>query len=637
MEKHITIGVAGHVDHGKSALVRCMTGIDTDRLQEEKVRGLSIESGIAPLKLPSGQRVSLIDVPGHTDFLKNTIRGLNSVDMAILVVAADDGVMPQTLEHLEVLQFFKVKGGFVVLSKTDLVDEETLEIGRLEIKEALTGTIFEGKPVISFSAPDLTGLDDILFCIDGEIKDIPCKMTDTPMRLWIDQIKRFTGIGTVVSGTVLSGTLKQDDSLQLMPTGLITRARSMESHGKKISIAVAGQRVGVNLHKISVKAVKRGTALAEQGVVKPGYLLNVELQVLKRSGQTLKNRQRVRLYLGTSVTNAMAVLMDNKKLSPGDKGLVQFRLMKPIAALPRDPFVVSPLNLNTIIAGGTVLEVPQEKFREAKALTMIPCLKALQQGDMKEFVDCFFSRNQTRFITAGELAQATGLPITYFEAEISSRVSKGEFIYLKGEGAFKKDHYNSGKKEILNTIESVIRKNPLKKNLNAVEITNRLDTAFDEILLKKMLSELCDEGRLVKIDGGFQFQNLKGKFTKQQEHLLSLLFKYAQKTGVVPFSADTIWKLHDKKFEKDEIQNLLDYLYFQKKLIRLSDKRFLSLEALEEIKKSVKEFILHKRSITLADSKEILGYGRWGGVPVLDYLDKIGFTSRKGNERVLKK
>ncbi len=637
MEKHITIGVAGHVDHGKSALVRCLTGIDTDRLQEEKLRGLSIESGIAPLKLPSGQRVALIDVPGHTDFLKNTIRGLNSVDMAILVVAADDGVMPQTLEHLEVLQFFKVKGGFVVLSKTDLVDEETLEIGRLEIKEALRGTIFEGKPVISFSAPELTGLDDILFCIDGEIKDIPCKMTDTAMRLWIDQIKGFTGIGTVVSGTVLTGTLNQDDSLELMPAGLITRARSMESHGKKISRAVAGQRIGVNLHKIPVKEVKRGTALAEQGMVTPGYLLNVELRVLQRSGQTFKNRQRVKLYLGTSVTNAMAVLMDNKKLSSGDKGLVQFRLMKPIAALPGDPFVVSPLNLNTIIAGGTVLEVPQEKYREAKALTMIPYLKALQQGDMKEFVDCFFSRKQTGFVTARELSQATGLLITDFEAEISSRVSKGEFIYLKGEGAFKKDHYNSGKKYILNTIESVIRQDPLKKNLNAAEIANRLDTAFDEILLKKMLSELCSEGKLVKIDGGFQFQNLKGKFTEQQEHLLALLFEYAQKSGVVPFSADTIWKLHDKKFEKDEIKNLLDYLYFQKKLIRLSDKRFLSLDALEEIKKSVKEFILHKGSITLADSKEILGYGRWGGVPVFDYLDKIGFTSRKGNERVLKK
>lgn len=250
-------------------------------------------------------------------------------------------------------------------------------------------------------------------------------------------------------------------------------------------------------------------------------------------------------------------------------------------------------------------------------------------------MDRFFSRNYKQFISAKELAQTTGLSLTGLEAEISSRVSKGEFIYFKGKGAFKKDHYNSGKKEILNTIENVIRKNPLKKNLNATEISSKLETSFNEALLQKMFSQLCGEGRLMKIDGGFQFQNLKSKFSEQRQQLITLLLDYAQKSGIVPFSADTIWKLHDKKFEKNEIQKLLDYLYFQKKLIRLSDKRFLSLEALEEIKKNVKKFILQKGSITLADSKEILGYGRWGGVPVFDYLDKIGFTSRKGNERVL--
>ncbi|RZB30481.1 MAG: selenocysteine-specific elongation factor [Desulfobacteraceae bacterium Eth-SRB1] len=448
-------------------------------------------------------------------------------------------------------------------------------------------------------------------------------------------MKSFAGFGTVASGTVLSGTIRQDDWLHLLPSCIETRARSLETHHRKGHEAFPGQRVGINLHKVSLKEINRGMVLAKPGTVNPTYILNVDLHMLQSAKNPIRNRQRVKLYLGTSITNAMAVIMEKEQLEPGERGLVQFRIMKPVAALPKDPFVISPLNVNTVIAGGKILEIPHEKYRKVKARAVTPYLTALQSGDIKEFVDRFFSRNYKRLITARDISQATGLSFTGFEAEISSRVGKGEFIYFKGQGAFKKNYYNSGKKEILNTIENVIRQNPLKKNLNAAEIAGKLETSFDEALLQKMLSELCGEGSLMKIDGGFQFQNLKGKFSEQRQQLITLLLDYAQKSGVVPFSADTIWKLHDKKFEKDEIQKLLNYLYFQKKLIRLSDRRFLSLDALEEIKKNVKKFILQKGSITLADSKEILGYGRWGGVPVFDYLDKIGFTSRKGNERVL--
>jgi len=639
MEKHITIGVAGHVDHGKSALVRCLTGIDTDRLQEEKVRGLSIESGIAPLNLPTGAgvQIAMVDVPGHTDFLKNTIRGLNSVDMAILVVAADDGVMPQTLEHIQILDFFGVQDGFIVLSKADLVDEDTLELAELEIREALDGKFLDGKPVIRFSAIDRRGLDEIRKSIEEKAKKIPCKDLQAPFRLWIDQVKSFAGFGTVASGTVLSGTIRQDDTLHLLPSGIETRARSLETHHKKSPEAFPGQRVGINLHKVPLKEINRGMALAKPGTVNPTYILNVDLHVLQSAKNPIKNRQRVKLYLGTSITNAMAVIMEKEQLEPGERGLVQFRIMKPVAALPKDPFVISPLNVNTVIAGGKVLEIPHEKYRKVKARAVTPCLTALQSGDIKEFVDRFFSRNYKQLLSTRELAQTTGLSLTGLEAEISSRVSKGEFIYFKGKGAFKKNHYDSGKKKILNTIENVIRQNPLKKNLNAVEIASKLETSFDEALLQKMLSELCGENKLMKIDGGFQLQNLKGKFSEKREHLIALLLEYAQKSGVVPFSADTIWKLHDKKFEKDEIQKLLDYLYFQKKLIRLSDKRFLTPEAVEEIKLRVKRVIVEKGGLTLAGSKEILGYGRSVGVPVLEYLDSIGFTLRDGNKRILTK
>lgn len=271
MEKCITIGIAGHVDHGKTSLVRALTGIDTDRLKEEKQRGLSIEPGIAPLTLPSGESIALMDVPGHSDFLKNTIRGLSSVDLAVLVVAADDGVMPQTLDHLEVLKFLKAQGGFIVLSKTDLVDEETVGLAELEIREIVKDTFLEGKPVLPFSAIDNRGLPDILRSLEKEGKKAQGKSIKAPFRLWIDQVRTFSGFGTVVSGTIQTGVLKQDDLLQLQPTQKETRARFLEVHHQKVGQAVAGQRVGINLHKISVQEVSPGMVLASSGLHRSAF------------------------------------------------------------------------------------------------------------------------------------------------------------------------------------------------------------------------------------------------------------------------------------------------------------------------------------------------------------------------------
>ncbi|MBU1902662.1 MAG: selenocysteine-specific translation elongation factor, partial [Proteobacteria bacterium] len=362
MDKFVTVGIAGHVDHGKTSLVKAMTGIDTDRLQEEKRRGLSIESGIAPMGLSSGESVALVDVPGHTDFLKNTIRGLSGVDAAVLVVAADDGVMPQTREHIEILRFFGAETGFVVLNKADLVDEETLDLAELEVRELLEGSFLENSPIIPFSAVDRRGLDEIRTEIECLVEASPGKDVQAPFRLWIDQVKSFSGFGTVVSGTVASGKLVVNNPVQILPSGIETRARSLESHHHKINQVAAGQRAGVNLHKISANEVSRGMVLAEPGFITPGYILNVDIQALGSAKSSIKNRQRVKLYLGTSVTNALVVLMDKENLAPGEEGLAQLRLMKPVVAIPGDPFVICPLNIQSIMGGGRALEITWEKY-----------------------------------------------------------------------------------------------------------------------------------------------------------------------------------------------------------------------------------------------------------------------------------
>ncbi|SPD75309.1 Selenocysteine-specific elongation factor SelB [uncultured Desulfobacterium sp.] len=635
MEKHITIGVAGHVDHGKTAFVKCLTGIDTSRLQEEKRRGLSIESGIAPLKLPSGSQVAMVDVPGHTDFLKNTIRGLSSVDMAVLLVAADDGVMPQTVEHLRILDFFGVKGGFVVLSKADLVDNETLELAELETREILEGTFLEGTRVIPFSAIDRRGMQETLFHIEQETKRITVKNIQSPFRLWIDQVKSFAGYGTVVNGTIFSGVIKHNDSLILLPAGITTKARFLEVHHRQVAQAVAGQRAGVNLQNVPLKDVTRGMLLAEPGTINTTYLINVELQVLQGNKDPVKNRQRVMLYLGTSVTNTLVILIDKEKLKPGEKGLAQFRLLKPVAGLPRAPFVICLLNTQTVIGGGMVLEISEEKYRPAKAGTVIPRLNALKENNLKQFIEYALKSNPSRFIETSVLARSTGFQAHEIEAVIQGKVKIGELLSFKTSGVFDKRLYERIKADIQKFVEKSLHEDPLISGVKAMEIKKQLAPGIDELIFQGMLKELCDEEKLTRLDGGYRTQNVSLDLPPELSQLETLVLDYAKKSGIITFSADTIQNLQKKKLDKNKIEKLLRYLHFQEKLVHIFDGNYLSVQAFEEIKVKVAKVILQRGIFTIPDMKRIFGYTRSEGLPVLDYLDTIGFTRRKENGRIL--
>jgi selenocysteine-specific elongation factor len=636
MDNYITIGIAGHVDHGKTSLVRTLTGIDTDRLEEEKRRGLSIESGVAPLHSAARLSVALVDVPGHTDFIKNTIRGLSCVDMAILVVAADDGVMPQTREHLEILALFGAKTGFVVLSKVDMVDKETLELAELEIREAVGGTVFQGKPVIPFSALDRQGLAEIRSAIEAEAALLEVKSAGDPFRLWIDQVNRAAGFGTVVTGTILSGTLSQDDPLVLLPSGIETRARSLETHHKKVEQAYAGQRVGMNLHRVPMEEVTRGMLLAAQGFLNPSFLLNVDLKVLNTGIVPLRNRQRVKLYLGTSVTNTLVVLMEKQILQPGERGLAQLRLMKPVAALPRDPFVICPLNVNTVMGGGNVLEIPREKFRLVKAQRTLPYLSALKSCDLVNCVQQFFDAHTDQFLVPAELARTSGFSIDETMALLKEKERGGELLAFRDQGFFSKKRYDLLKKELPVILQDILSRDPMKRNVKAEELRCQLSPNLEEEPFQRMLSDLCRDGKLAKIDGGFQVSGVSLRLSAQQAKLAALCTNYAHQSGFAPFSADTVWKIHGTKFQKPDIEKMLSYLRNEGKLVRLKDGRYIPADRLEAIKEKVRGVVAANGVYTLDDLRNTLGYGRRIGVIVLEYLDSVGFTSRRGEGRVLR-
>lgn len=635
MNSGFTIGVAGHVDHGKTTLVKALTGIDTDRRAEEKARGLSIEAGVALLTLPSGNSCALIDVPGHTDFLKNAIRGLSGVDLAVLVVAADDGVMPQTREHLEILRFFKAAAGLVVLAKTDLVDEETLELAELEVNEMLTGTFLEGCPILRFSAKLPEQGKTIKQAIEGALTKLPGQQDHRPFRLWIDQVKSIPGHGTVVSGTVLSGCIHCRDEIEIQPAGIISRARSLESHARPVSRATAGHRVGINLHRVLLKDVRRGLSLGSPGTIRPTFILNAEIRVLAAAKTGIKNRQKVKIYLGTSVTNAVMVLMQGDVLDPGRAGLVQIRLARPIAALPMDSFVISPMNVKTIVAGGHVMETPREKYRAAKSGVMLSLLTALRSADAEAYVEKLSEHLKGTPITAKDLSAKTGLPQTAFERTINSKVQKGELFYIKGHGAIKKSHLSDLRRQFTSIMETAFDKDPMKKNVSLPEIAEHLEYRAADALLKITADALCEEGRITRLDGGYRPADAQTRLDAHHESLVSFLLDFMRDAGLTPISPTFFWKRHQSQFNRTKVARLFNYLLLQNRLIRLNDNRFLSPEAVEEIKRRVARTISQNGFVTLGDCKELFGYGRSGGAHVLDYLNHIGFTVRRGDKHFL--
>ena len=635
MEKHVTFGIAGHVDHGKTSLVRLLTGIDTDRLKEEKRRGLSIESGIAPMLASPDLTISLVDVPGHTDFLKNTIRGLSCVDAAALVIAADDGVMPQTKEHLEILSFFGTKKGFVVLSKADLVDEETLELARLEIEELVRDTFLERSKIVAFSAVDGRGLDEVREEIINTATIVPGKSLDAPFRLWIDQVKGFPGFGTVVSGTVLSGRLSENDAVAVLPAGIETRARSLQVHHKKVEGITAGQRAGINLHKISEREVTRGMLIAEPGTQEIARLLNVRLHVPSRVAQGLKDHQKIRLHIDTAVVNATLILMERNFLGQGEGGFAQMRLSHDLSACPGDTFLISPLNVQTLIGGGSILELTKEKFRMAKAARMIPYLNAVWRRDSDSFIELLIRLERNDLLDPVQITKTTGFGTDEIKSSLERKIGSGELISFGDAGSFPSERFNVLKEKLPTILAEILQENPLKQSASSEEIKARLAPSLDDIPFKVMLSRLVEGGEVVKKEGGFRLPNFSASLSGERQSLVDMLLAYAEESGFVPFSADTFWKLHRRQHNKNELQRLLDYLHNQGRLIRLNNRRYMTPRAMEEIKKKTCNLIKGKGSIGIGDCKEIMGYGRTVGVPVLEYLDSIGFTRRDGDKRTL--
>ena len=413
--KNIIIGTAGHIDHGKTALIKALTGKETDRWEEEKRRGITIDLGFTYFDLPSGDRAGIIDVPGHEKFVNNMLAGVIGMDLVMLVVAADEGFMPQTREHVDIMSQLGVEKSIVVLNKCDLVDDEWREMVKEEIKEDLVGSVFENAKIIEVSAATHEGIDDLVAEIVHMTKDevIPKDINTIP-RLPIDRSFSISGFGTVVTGTLISGSIKKDDVLEIFPTGKLGKVRSIQVHGKNVNQCFAGQRSAINISNIKKDEIKRGYVLAPESSMENTMMLDVKLNVLESSERILGNRCRLHLFTGTSQVLCRAVLLDTDEVGPGDSCYAQLRLEEEVAVRRGDKFIVRFYSPLETVGGGVILDANPSKKKPFNK-EHIEEIKRKEEGSHSDIIELLVKKHSETMITVKEIAKLTGLSIDEVE------------------------------------------------------------------------------------------------------------------------------------------------------------------------------------------------------------------------------
>ena len=630
-ERYITIGVAGHADHGKTTLIDMLT-VGPPEGHAEKIRpGLTVDMSVAPYRVNAAIHGALIDIPGHHRYIKNVLRGLSAVDMVVLVVAADDGVMPQTIEHITLLTALGVNHGIVVLSKADLVDQELLDLAKEDIKERLLNTSFHEKPIIPYSAVMGTGLHEIQRAIEKEAKKIPKKSMKGPFHLFIDTVKQFKGFGTVVCGTARSGKLKVDQSLLLFPNGVKTKARTLEAHHEKTSVVRAGQRVGVNLPKITVEDVKTGMLLTDRPSLTPTPFLNARIFPLKE----IKERQRVEISVGSAFVKAHYT-----EIAPvcatGDSGrFVQLKTEENLPCFVGDRVVLLRLDDKEIVGFGEVLERSSMKYRQAKKEGVLAYLTAMIAKDSLSIIQGYLTLRRDAPKTIEEISDYTGVDEEE-TARLIRKMADENRLILFDKGYYLKEEYEARLEETLRHFKDILAATPSLKSLNRETLFSRLKHRMCKELFTQAFSELIKRGAIAESGvNTYTLTNYSITLSPDQSRMAGLLLTHADENGLSPFTLKSFCERQPGKADRSRIKEILEFLCNNEQLIRVASDKYISREAMEQIKERVETTIHLNGRLHLTDSKDILGYGRTKGACIFDYLDTIGFTCREGNDRLL--
>lgn len=632
------IGTAGHVDHGKSTLVRALTGIDPDRLKEEKEREMTIDLGFAWLTLPSGLEVSIVDVPGHEDFIKNMLAGVGGIDLALFVVAADEGVMPQTREHLAILDLLQVTGGVVALTKSDLAENlEWLELVQEEVREQLVGTVLQDARIIPVSARTRQGLPDLLAEVDRLLQSQPPARDTGRPRMPIDRVFTIAGFGTVLTGTLTDGRLHVGDEVEILPQALRARVRGLQTHKTKVELAVPPTRLAVNLTGVSREQLQRGDVLTTPGWLRCTQTLDARLRLLKDAPRPLAHNVKLDFFTGTAQCEAQVRVLDRKEIAPGEQSWVQLVLPAPVCVVKGDRFIIRQPSPSLTLGGGFVVDpFPQRRHRRFQA-EVTQRLERLTHGTPEEILLQELEREQPR--EAMTLVQHSTLGSELATQTLRLLLKQGQVVALEAMAGSDVDSIPSSTKYVMSAsgwgracdqISSFLReyhqRYPLRAGMPREELKSRLGLsprAFSEAV-----SRAASQGVLMETEALLSLADHRVVLSPEQQRKTSELLRAFQQN---PYSPPTV-------AESEAIvgADVLAALIEQRRLVKVSDIVLFSAEAYEQMIRAITEHLQREGRITLAQVRDLFNTSRKYAQALLEHLDDRRVTRRVGDERVLR-
>lgn len=633
------IGTAGHVDHGKSTLVKALTGIDPDRLKEEQEREMTIDLGFAWLTLPSGEQVSVVDVPGHEDFIKNMLAGVGGIDAAVLVIAADEGVMPQTREHLAILDLLKVKTGVVALTKVDLVEEpEWLELVETDVVELLEGTTLAEARIIPVSARTGQGLKELLAELDRLLQATPMRRDVGRARLPIDRVFTMSGFGTVVTGTLIDGRLHVGEEVEILPKGLKARIRGLQTHKTKLETAIPGSRVAANLSGVSTDQLERGDVVTRPGWLVPTLLVDVRLDVLADAPKPVRHNMEVEFFSGSAQIMARTRILGSQEIAPGQSGWAQLRLEKPAVLVKNDRFILRQPSPGVTIGGGMVVDPhPQRRHRRFRP-EVTQRLETLAHGSPEEILLEALQRDEPAeartLIQRSNLAQATA------EEALGHLLAEGLVVVLGVDGGGSDVRSiisgnrqlisSAGWQGLLDRVVSLVgeyhRQYPLRTGMPREELKSRL--RLDARLFNEMIIQAARTGRVVEAEASIHLPGHVVQFSlTQQAQVERLLNAFRQNRYTPPSVAEA---------EAQVGAEVFNALLEQGKLTKVSDDVVFLAEAYQEMVERIVQYLKDHPSITVAQVRDMFGASRKYALALMEHLDERRITRRVGDERVLR-
>jgi selenocysteine-specific elongation factor len=636
--RSIIVGTAGHIDHGKTSLVRALTGVDADRLPEEKRRGITIDLGFAELDL-GDVRIGFVDVPGHERFVKNMLAGAHGIDAVALVIAADEGVMPQTREHFDICRLLEIKSGLVVITKTDTVDEELLELVRAEAEELVAGSFLEGAAVVRISARTGQGLEELRETLHQVALQVPARLSETIARLPVDRAFTMRGFGAVVTGTLVAGEIAEGDEMELLPVGTRVRVRGLQVHGQAVERAVAGQRTAINLGGVEASLVERGMVLAPVGRLRPTQIMDARIDLLQSAPRPLRSRSRVRVHLGAAeVLARVRVLEEAGEIAPGESGLAQLRLEAPVVALASERFIIRSYSPSRTIAGGRVLDSHATKHRGREIPLARARLEALAAARSRatQFA-LFVETSEGHGMRRAEQQARTGwrddvLEEAAREAQASGAVVDADGVYI---GRMSFDRLSQA---ALEEVAAHHRREPLARGLLRETLRERLFSRAAPEVFRAVLAHLEREGALRSekefVRAGGHSVSLSPADAALRERLEQI---YREAALEAP-TFDEALERATIKVSREHARKILQLLIDAGALLRVRDDLFFHREALDRLVEKLREYAAqHKpeRLIDVPAFKDLAGVSRKYAIPLLEYFDRERVTRRAGDRRII--